>query len=121
MRKYAEKYGLFGLLALFLSIFSFYMGQFSLIAGNEEGIALSQTKPSMPEPIEMQIKEEKKVAVKNSSKANKQTGTIYASKKGKKYYYASCKASIKEENKIWFQNEDEAVKRGYSLSKTCKK
>lgn len=45
---------------------------------------------------------------------------IYASKKGKKYYFYNCKANIKEENKIFFDNEINAQKSGYTLSKTCK-
>lgn len=45
---------------------------------------------------------------------------IYASKKGKKYYFSNCKSSIKEENKIYFNSEKEAQDAGYFLSKSCK-
>lgn len=45
---------------------------------------------------------------------------IYASRKGKKYYYYNCKANIKEANKIYFDTDEAAQKAGYSLSKTCK-
>lgn len=45
---------------------------------------------------------------------------IYASKRGKKYYYYNCKSSIKEENKIYFDNDEAAQRSGYTLSKTCK-
>jgi len=45
---------------------------------------------------------------------------IYASSKGKKYYYYNCKANIKESNKIYFENDEAAIKAGYTLSKTCK-
>lgn len=45
---------------------------------------------------------------------------IYASKKGKKYYYYNCKANIKEENKIFFESDAAALRAGYSLSKTCR-
>lgn len=45
---------------------------------------------------------------------------IYASKRGTKYYYWNCKASIKEANKIYFETDASAQKAGYTLSKTCK-
>lgn len=45
---------------------------------------------------------------------------IYASKRGKKYYYYNCKSTIKESNKIYFNTDAEAQKAGYTLSKTCK-
>lgn len=45
---------------------------------------------------------------------------IYASKKGKKYYFYNCKSTIKEANKIFFDTEDLAQKAGYSLAKACK-
>ena len=45
---------------------------------------------------------------------------IYASKRGKKYYFYNCKSSIKEANKIYFDSEASAQKAGYTLSKTCK-
>jgi hypothetical protein len=45
-----------------------------------------------------------------------------ASKNGTKYYPLDCGGAkrIKEENKIWFANKEEAEKFGYSLSLTCK-
>lgn len=54
----------------------------------------------------------------NNSKEDKYF--IYASKKGKKYYYYNCRATIKEENKIFFDSDAAALKAGYTLSKTCK-
>ena len=62
---------------------------------------------------------------KSSIDYNNQTNTdqkhfIYASSKGKKYYYYDCKANIKESNKIYFESDEAAQKAGYTLSKTCK-
>lgn len=49
-------------------------------------------------------------------------GKYVASKNGKLYYTASCKASnrIKPENRVWFDNESDAKKSGYSRSQSCK-
>lgn len=44
---------------------------------------------------------------------------IYASSRGSKYYFYNCKASIKEENKIFFETELAAKSQGYSLAKAC--
>ena len=51
-----------------------------------------------------------------------QSGTIIASKNGTKYYFPDCRGvgNIKEENKIFFQSENEAVSAGYSKASGCK-
>lgn len=48
--------------------------------------------------------------------------TFFASKKGSKYYSASCGGgkTIKPENKIYFSSKEEAEGAGYELSSTCK-
>ena len=46
---------------------------------------------------------------------------IVASKNGSTYYFPWCSNSIKEENKIYFQSDDEATKAGYRLAKNCQK
>ena len=45
-----------------------------------------------------------------------------ASRNGKLYYPILCSGAnrIKEENKVWFANDIEAQKSGYTLSSTCK-
>jgi hypothetical protein len=45
----------------------------------------------------------------------------FASSRGTKYYPFGCSAgkSIKEENRIYFATEDEAIKAGYSKSSSC--
>lgn len=44
-----------------------------------------------------------------------------ASINGKAYYPVNCKAAerIKEENKIWFTNSQEAEAQGYKLAQNC--
>jgi len=48
--------------------------------------------------------------------------TVFASRYGKKYYFVWCKAGqkIKPANKVYFKDEKEAQKYGYTLSKSCK-
>ncbi|MFA5736750.1 MAG: hypothetical protein WCX70_01915 [Candidatus Paceibacterota bacterium] len=48
---------------------------------------------------------------------------IVASKRGKKYHYIWCAGAktIKEENKIYFTNEIEAERAGYTLAANCQK
>jgi hypothetical protein len=64
-----------------------------------------------------QIQEEKAVNTTNNSKRN-----FVASNRGKKYYPANCSAgkSIKEENRIYFETKEEAERKGYELSSSCK-
>jgi hypothetical protein len=48
-------------------------------------------------------------------------GSIVASKSGKKYYFPWCSGinRIKEENRVYFSDEQSAQERGLTLSKTC--
>ncbi len=46
-------------------------------------------------------------------------GEYVASKNGKNYYKISCKNRIKEENKVYFQSEEDAKKAGYTPSVNC--
>lgn len=45
-----------------------------------------------------------------------------ASKNGTKYYRNTCSGAdrILEENRVWFDTEDEAIAKGYEKSTTCK-
>ncbi len=59
--------------------------------------------------------------VKPVSEAKSEGGYV-ASKQGKKYFPVDCGTakSIKEENKVFFGSESEAVAAGYERSLTCK-
>jgi len=50
------------------------------------------------------------------------SGKIHASKNGTKYYFLHCSGvgRIKEENKIYFNSEDEAIKEKYEIASGCK-
>jgi len=64
-----------------------------------------------------------KIKVKNELYETKEIPVktnIVASKAGKRYYYVWCVASnIKEENKVYFQSEEDAQKTGLTLSTRC--
>ena len=60
-----------------------------------------------------------KSEISNKNQKLKSNFNFYASSKGSKYYFSNCKSSIKQENKIYFDSEDEAKNAGYSLSKSC--
>ena len=47
---------------------------------------------------------------------------FFASTRGTKYYPAGCSAgaSLKEENKVWFDTREEAEAAGYELSGSCR-
>ncbi|PIP86819.1 hypothetical protein COV42_02680 [Candidatus Campbellbacteria bacterium CG11_big_fil_rev_8_21_14_0_20_44_21] len=49
-------------------------------------------------------------------------GNYVASKNGSKYHLPWCSGAerIKEENKIWFENKEEAEKAGYTPAGNCK-
>lgn len=55
------------------------------------------------------------------SSVNLNTGLVFASKNGTKFYYDNCSGgkSIKAENRIWFETEDEAKSAGYTLATNC--
>lgn len=57
----------------------------------------------------------------NLSGSGQENGNFVASINGKAYYPKNCKAAnvIKEENRIWFNNAEEAQMQGYSLAKNC--
>lgn len=68
--------------------------------------------------VEERVWEEEKDALF----AKVSTSTIVASRTGKKYYFVWCKgvANLKESNKIYFDSEDQAKKRGLTLANNCK-
>ena len=49
-------------------------------------------------------------------------GSIVASKNGTKYYFLHCSGvgRIKDENKIYFNSESDAIKEGYEKANGCK-
>lgn len=46
--------------------------------------------------------------------------SVYASSKGKRYYYQHCKSTIVEKNKVTFASASLAEGAGYTLAANCK-
>ncbi len=66
----------------------------------------------------MQPTENISKTVQSSNSPNK---TFFASSMGKKYYSLGCSAgkTIKQENRVYFANREEAERAGYTLSSSC--
>ncbi|MDB5266298.1 MAG: hypothetical protein JWN89_113 [Parcubacteria group bacterium] len=47
-------------------------------------------------------------------------GQVFASSKGKKYYYPGCKNTISEKNKVFFATPAMAESAGYTIAANCK-
>lgn len=61
------------------------------------------------------------IKYKDSFNLNNKNTNIIASKNGSKYYFANCTGvnRIKEENRVYFLDEKEAIEAGYELAKNC--
>lgn len=81
-----------------------------------KGIEVVQTDTSSVNPS----KPSNVVTAGSSTSAS--SGSFVASKQGKKYFPVDCGSAktIKEENKVYFGSEEEAVSAGYERSLTCK-
>jgi hypothetical protein len=51
---------------------------------------------------------------------NVSAGGVFASSKGKRYYYPWCKSTVSESNKITFNTAQIAESAGYTLATNCK-
>lgn len=69
-------------------------------------------------PLETRPPEEVSSTKENNHEVQ---GAYFASVNGKKYYAARCASSkrIKIENRVWFENEKDALDSGLSPSKNC--
>ena len=99
------------IIVLFVGIGSFFLGRWSKIYPQTKGDStLLETKEPLSEPPQTTLQTEPFM------------GNFVASKNGTKYYPLGCSGidRIKEENKIYFENETEAVASGRTKASTCK-
>ncbi|KKQ35217.1 MAG: Endonuclease I [Candidatus Nomurabacteria bacterium GW2011_GWB1_37_5] len=117
-----------GSIIILVAFASFGLGRMSKSAENKEnvqvmGITAEYTKQTSQPHSEQGTTSQAASAI-NISESNiiDQLGMIFASKRGKKYYLPGCSggSTIKEENKIYFSTEGEAMNAGYEKSSTCK-
>jgi hypothetical protein len=93
------------------------------------GFGLGRLSVIMPKKEPLKIIENGVPAVSSKSASDKPdpmnssafVGKLFASKNGSAYYFAWCSSSIKEENKIFFDGEEDAIAAGYRLAKNCEK
>ncbi len=108
---------------------SFGLGRLST-RGQLEGLKIEYTRPDIelraqvPQiPINSQNPQnDSKSAPEVTQESKEIIKTFFASRKGSKYYSASCSGgkTIKLENKIYFSSKEEAEGAGYELSSTCR-
>jgi len=111
------------LIIIFVAFSSFGLGRLSKIEENKEDINIIYP-PNYKQMLTANVSQSLNIGVEEGSKTVSDEGnqTILASKNGTKYYFTWCSgvSRIKEENKIWFANEQEAQMRGLTKSSTCK-
>lgn len=108
---------------------SFMLGRLSIKEekGSNIGINYNKDQNIKGEVLNANIEENSSINLKINEndyefKEIDLTGRNYfASSRGKKYYPFGCSAgkSIKQENRIYFNTEEEAKKAGYTLSGSC--
>ena len=108
-------------------------GQFWLIALIFFGLGIVYTQNFIKEPPQVTITEPPENSAPTASTTAPtasaqpvktksmlaQIGGLVASKNGETYYLTTCKNNIKEENKIYFQTEEDAKKAGFRQAKNC--
>ena len=108
-------------------------GQFGLIALIFFGLGIVYTQNFIKEPPQITITEPPENSAPTASTTTPtasfqpvktknilaQVGSLVASKNGETYYLTTCKNNIKEENKIYFQSEEDAKKAGFRPAKNC--
>lgn len=96
------------------------------------GILYAEHMPVRTMPLSVEIPAQAKniapvVVINNNSTADsapkqviplKSEGYV-ASKNGSKYYLTTCKNTIKEANKVYFQTKEDAEKAGFVPSQSC--
>ncbi len=111
------------IIIILTSFTSFGIGRLSINAEEKSSIQFSQKLPVSEKTSLIYETQNLQGATYGSlSKPPQNTGSIVASKNGTKYHFPWCSGAknIKEENKIWFNNEEEAKAAGYSPASNCK-
>ncbi len=111
------------LLIILVGVGSFGLGRLSKISQNKEPIKITYDAnlagaAGEQTPQQAGIRSDKKEPLAAEISGSH---SFVASKRGKKYYDIDCEAakSLKEENKIYFDTEEQAQKAGYSASSSC--
>ena len=109
--------------ALLLAVSAYLIGIMS--ANNSK---MSEIQIVYPENIDIQNSNNvdktnnNTLSLENKNNSEKTQSKIVASKNGKRYYYAHCNGvnRIKSENRIYFENKEQAEAKGLTLASGCK-
>lgn len=110
----------FALILIF--IFFLGMGIGILIKPNKPATIIIDKNAKIGLPAQSELSLQSKEFTQNlSNELNFASGNFVASINGKAYYPKKCKAAnvIKEENRVWFENAEEARDAGYAPAKNC--
>ncbi len=104
-----------------VSLGSFFLGRFSNSKNIDENKVLSDNK-IIDSKTNVENSDEIIEYTKKVPQVNKEEGKYLASKNGKMYYPVSCKSAsrIKEKNRVYFINENDAKYLGYRKAENCK-
>ncbi|MFH1454943.1 MAG: hypothetical protein ABIF22_01340 [bacterium] len=95
---------------------SFGLGKISSFEKNKTPISILRTKELITASVLNSQTEKNNTAIPEQT-----NGEVVASKSGTKYYYPWCSgvSRIKEENKVWFNNIEEARATGLTPAANC--
>jgi hypothetical protein len=111
------------MIIIFVAFTSFGMGRLSITTQEKTPIVFSEKLPVSFEKIQASHSPQELQSATYKPLANSlQAGSIVASKNGTKYHFPWCSGAkrMKEENKIWFNSEQEAREAGYEPAANCK-
>lgn len=113
-------------IVILVGLCSFLLGRMS-IQSNSRGLKINYIEPSALVANTNGVGEQRLILTSEKEQniiesPSPKTGNFFASKKGKKYYPVSCSAgkSIKQDNRVYFDDREEAEKAGYTISSACK-
>ncbi|MCK5095931.1 MAG: hypothetical protein KAR24_01100 [Candidatus Pacebacteria bacterium] len=117
-REKAQENYFIPILIILIAFSAFGLGRLSTLGSQTKG-------PIVFEPEIQSANAQQAFTTENSPVNTLQTnasGSLVASKNGTKYHFPWCSGAqrIKEENEIWFNNEQEARKAGYTPAANCK-
>ncbi len=111
---------LIGAIVILVGLSGFGLGRISAASKSAPGVVIEGTVI----PVEQFASAGQAAAITGvedrRASTSQTSGAIFASKNGTKYYFTHCSSRVKEENKIWFTTEDEALAAGFTKSSTCK-
>ncbi len=103
-----------GLVVVLVALLSFGLGKLSVGERNQPVIIEANSQFPILN-LQTSSNENSKLKIDNLA----QTASVYASSKGKKYYYPWCKSTVSEANKVTFASPNMAESAGYTLASNC--